>query len=69
MKTMVDTKQKARAITITLERSLIGCSGKQKRVVNALGLYKSHQIVKHYETDIIRGMIAKIPHLIKVEAA
>lgn len=58
-----------REIKIKLVKSLIGCSEKQRRVAQALGLYKMNQVVTHFETDIIRGMIQKVVHLVSVEAA
>lgn len=62
-------KKSARKIQVTLLKSLIGRPEKHAKVVHALGLYKTNQTVEHYETAIIAGMIKKISHLIKVEAA
>lgn len=58
-----------REIKIRLVRSLIGTPEKHRRVAKSLGLYKINQEVKHLESRIILGMIRKISHLIKVEAA
>ncbi len=58
-----------REIKITLVKSLIGCSEKHRRIVKALGLYKTNQIVKHFETPQILGMLHKVSYLLKVEAA
>jgi large subunit ribosomal protein L30 len=58
-----------REIQITLVKSLIGCSDKQRKVAKALGLYKTNQVVKHLDSAIIRGMLHKVSHLVKVEAA
>lgn len=49
-------------------RSVIRCTEVQKRVMRALGLRKIHQTVEHADTPQIRGMIAKVNHLIVVEA-
>ena len=57
----------AEKIKVKLTRSLIGSSDKQKKVAQALGFRKQNQIVEHYDTPIIRGMINKIPHLVTVE--
>ncbi len=54
-------------IGITLTRSPIGRSYKQKDIVRGLGLKKLNQTVIRKDTPEIRGMIAKIPHLVVVE--
>ncbi len=54
-------------LKITLKHSPIGHSESQKRTVRALGLRKLHQSVLHEDTPSIRGMIAKIVHLVQVE--
>ncbi len=54
-------------LKITLKRSPIGYSETQKRTVRALGLRKLHQSVYHRDEPSIRGMLAKIPHLVEVE--
>lgn len=59
----------SRKIRITLIKSMIGRPEKHCKILKALGLYKTNQTVNHFETPIIQGMIRKITHLIKVEAA
>jgi large subunit ribosomal protein L30 len=54
-------------IGITLTRSPIGRSYKQKDIVRGLGLKKLHQTVIRKDTPEIRGMVAKIPHLVVVQ--
>lgn len=58
-----------RALKITLVKSLIGVPEKLRKVVHALGLYKTNQEVKHHESSTIGGMLKKVSHLVKVEAA
>ncbi len=60
-------KKKVDTLQITLVRSPIGYSVKQKRTVRALGLRKLHQTVEHEDTPVVRGMIAKVNHLVSVE--
>ena len=60
-------KKKGDTLQITLVRSPIGYSVKQKRTVRALGLRKLHQTVEHEDTPVVRGMIAKVNHLVSVE--
>jgi len=57
------------SIKLTLVKSPIGYQLRQKRTVRALGLRKVHQTVEVADSPAIRGMIAKIPHLLKVEEA
>jgi large subunit ribosomal protein L30 len=59
----------ARKVKVTLVKSLIGRPEKHRKIVKALGLYKTNQEVIHHESPIINGMLHKISHLIKVEAA
>ena len=57
---------KNKKIKITLVKSLIGSTEKQRRVAKALGLTKKDQTVEHDNTPIIMGMVNAIPHLLKV---
>ena len=57
------------SIKLTLIKSPIGYELRQKRTVRALGLRKLNQTVEVADSPAIRGMIAKIPHLLKVEEA
>lgn len=58
-----------RQVKVTLTRSLLGRPEKHRKVARALGLNKTNHTVVHYDTDIIRGMITKISHLLTVETA
>jgi large subunit ribosomal protein L30 len=55
-----------KSLKITLVRSTIGCPEKERRVVRGLGLRKLRQTVERPDTPAIRGMIAKISHLVEV---
>jgi large subunit ribosomal protein L30 len=57
----------AKKIKVTLTKSVIGASPKQKKVVEALGLKKMHQSVELEDTPAARGAINKVPHLLTVE--
>jgi large subunit ribosomal protein L30 len=59
-------KTAAKQIKVKLTGSLIGASPAQRKVVQALGLKKGNQVVEHYETPIIMGMIKKVPHLVTI---
>lgn len=54
-------------IKVTLKRSLIGATEKQKKVVKALGLSKMNQMVEHDDSAVINGMVNKISHMVSVE--
>jgi large subunit ribosomal protein L30 len=58
---------KKKTLKITLVKSPIGYSKRQKGTVSALGLKKINQTVEHDDTPVIRGMIFKISHLVQVE--
>jgi len=59
--------KKKKEIKITLVKSPIGYNERQKGTVKALGLRKMNQTVTHVDYDVIRGMIAKVSHMLKVE--
>ena len=54
-------------VKITLTKSTIGASPKQRAVVEALGLKKMHKTVELQDTPATRGAIAKVSHLVTVE--
>ena len=54
-------------VRITLTKSLIGASPRQKKVVEALGLRKMHQSVELVDSEVTRGAVNKVPHLLTVE--
>ena len=56
-------------LKITQVKSAIGYPEDQKRTVRALGLNRLHQSVEMEDSGALRGMIIKIRHLVKVEAA
>jgi len=58
---------KARLLRITLVRSPIGYSHRQKRTVRALGLRRLHQTVQKPDSPALRGMLSAVRHLLRVE--
>ena len=54
------------SITIQYYRSSIGFSKKQKDIVKALGITKLNQTVTRPDTPSMRGIVAKIPHLLRI---
>jgi large subunit ribosomal protein L30 len=61
------SKKSGKKITITLVRSPIGYSQRQKRTVRALGLRRVNQTVEQVDGPEIRGMLDKVGHLVKIE--
>ncbi|MBN1487186.1 MAG: 50S ribosomal protein L30 [Anaerolineae bacterium] len=57
----------AQMLRITLVRSPIGYSGRQKDTVKALGLRKLNQVVVRPDNPAVRGMVTKISHLVEVK--
>ena len=53
-------------IKIQYIRSKICTPVKHKLVVKGLGFTRLNQVVEREDTPSIRGMIAKIPHLVQV---
>jgi large subunit ribosomal protein L30 len=65
---MIDSAEpNLKVVRITLTRSPIGYSKRHKATVRALGLRRLHQTVEQADTPTLRGMIAKINHLVEVE--
>ena len=62
---MSDTRTSG--IKVTLTRSKIGIKPKQRGTLRALGLRRIGKTVEHDDTPVIRGMLAKVPHLVVVQ--
>lgn len=62
------TKATKSIVRITLVRSPIGTTYKHKATLVALGLRHINQTVEQAETPQLAGMLAKVGHLVKVEA-
>lgn len=56
-------------LIITLKRGLAGKEKSQIATAKALGLGKTNSSVEHNDTPAIRGMVAKIAHLVEVTEA
>jgi large subunit ribosomal protein L30 len=64
---MAKKKSKPKVLRITLVKSPIGYTQRQKDTVRALGLRRMHQTVEQEDTPVVRGMVAKVSHLLRVE--
>jgi large subunit ribosomal protein L30 len=56
-------------LKVTLVRSGIGRPEKQRLTLKGLGLTRMQKTVTLEDTAAIRGMIRKVQHLVRVEAA
>lgn len=53
-------------IKIQYYRSSIGYSKKQKEIVRKLGITKLNQTVERPDNAAMRGIVAKVPHLLRI---
>ena len=62
------TKKKAGAgkLKIQYYRSSIGFNVQQKLIVKGLGFRKLNSVREAEDTASIRGMVAKVPHLLRI---
>ena len=54
-------------LKITLTKSTIGAIPKHRATVEALVLKKMHKTVEMPDNAAVRGMVAQVKHLVKVE--
>ena len=71
---MIPAKQEmevkmAEKLRITLVKSPIGAVPKHRKTVEAMGLTKMHKTVELPNNDAVKGMVAQVSHLVKVEEA
>ncbi len=53
-------------VAITWRKSVIGYNQRQKDTIRKLGLRRLHQTVQHDDSPAVRGMIARVAHLVDV---
>ncbi|MBI2206426.1 MAG: 50S ribosomal protein L30 [Candidatus Rokubacteria bacterium] len=56
----------SKKLVIKLTKSIIGLSPKQEATVKALGLRRINHTVQHDDSVTVRGMIAKVTHVLQV---
>lgn len=61
------TSPTKKVLRITLVHSGIGYSVRHKATLRALGLRKLHQTVEQVDCATLRGMLAKVNHLVEIE--
>jgi large subunit ribosomal protein L30 len=60
---MAETKAR---IKLQYVRSKIATPTKHKLVIKGLGFTRLNQIVEREDTPAIRGMVARVPHLVRI---
>jgi len=58
---------KPKILRVTLVKSPIGYTKRTKATVRALGLRRMNQTVEHVDSQVVRGMLDKVGHLVEVE--
>ena len=54
-------------LKITQVKSRIGASAQQRKNLDALGRRKINQSVEHSDSAIVKGMLERVKHLVRVE--
>jgi len=60
------TKETKKLIRIQYYRSFIATPKTHKQIVRSVGLTKLNQIVDRPDTPSMRGVVAKVPHLLRI---
>ena len=60
------SKVSKQVIRIQYYRSFITTPKKHKQIVRSVGLTKLNQIVERPDTPSMRGVVAKLPHLLRI---
>ena len=63
---MAEATENSGKIRIQWYRSAIATNKNHKTIVRSLGLTKLNQIVERPDTPAIRGMVKKVPHLLRI---
>jgi large subunit ribosomal protein L30 len=58
--------KETKKVKIQWYRSAIAAPEKHKVIVRSLGLTRLNQVVERPDTPAIRGMVAKVPHLVRI---
>ena len=56
----------AKKIQLKWVRSAIAAPTKHKLVIKGLGFTRLNQVIEREDTASIRGMVKKVPHLVKI---
>ena len=57
----------AKELKLTLKKSMIGSPKKIRATLVGLGLTRTNKTITRMDTPELRGMVAKVRHLVEVE--
>ena len=68
-KKKTDSKSDKNSSTLKIKWvvSFIGCPRGMRQTIRGLGFRRMQQVVEHPDTPSIRGMIAKVHHMVRIE--
>lgn len=61
-----ENQENGGTIKIQYYKSMIGYSKKQKAVIKSLGITKLNQTIQRPDNPSMRGMVEKVPHLLRI---
>ena len=64
---MATSKKKTGTLKIKWVVSFIGCPRSMRATIRGLGFRRMNQVVEREDTPSIRGMIARVHHLVRIE--
>jgi large subunit ribosomal protein L30 len=64
---MTTPKKKTGTLKIRWVVSFIGCTRDMRQTIRGLGFRRMQQLVEREDTPSIRGMIARVHHLVRIE--
>ena len=65
-KKSADAKKPGGTVKVKWVVSFISCTDDMRQTIRGLGLRRMHQVVEREDTPSIRGMVAKVPHLVEI---
>ena len=59
-------KETGASLKIQYYRSMIGTPEKHRLVIKSLGFKRLNQIISREDSPAVRGMVAQVPHLVRI---
>jgi large subunit ribosomal protein L30 len=59
-------EKKSGSLRLKWVRSAIAAPIKHKKVIRGLGFTRLNQVIEREDTPSVRGMVAKVPHLVEI---
>ncbi|HEU5409709.1 MAG TPA: 50S ribosomal protein L30 [Candidatus Acidoferrales bacterium] len=64
---MATKKKSSGTLKIRWVRSFIGCPRNMRETIRGMGFRRMNQVIERPDTPNIRGMIARVHHLVEIE--